>query len=142
MRATINGVRIAIVALFFYWVLLFFGTHIPPDSKLLAQVHQNDKIIHALAFTGLSFLMAWAIPTDKARLHKNVLYAAVASVAYAAIDELLQIPVGRTADFNDFAADCIGVCVGLAFYTVARAVMIKAAWKILTIPESESSKGS
>ena len=140
MRATINGIRIAIVALLFYWVLLFIGTHVPPDSTLLAKVHGNDKAIHALAFTGLSFLMAWAIPTDKARLHQNTLLAAFATVVYAAIDELLQIPVGRTADWNDFVADCFGVLTGLTIYTIARAIIIKANWNLLTIPPNESSE--
>jgi len=140
MRATINGIRIAIVALLFYWVLLFIGTHLPPNSKLLEKVHGNDKAIHALAFAGLSFLMAWAIPTDKVRLHKNTLLAAFATVVYAAMDELLQIPVGRTADWNDFVADCIGVLVGLTIYTIARAIIIKANWSLLTIWPNESSE--
>lgn len=140
MRATINGIRIAIVALLFYWVLLFVGTHLPPDSKLLAKVHGNDKAIHALAFAGLSFLMAWAIPTDRARLHKNTLLAAFATVLYAAMDELLQIPVGRTADWNDFVADCIGVLFGLTLYTIARAIIIKADLSLLTIPTNERSE--
>jgi len=138
MRATINGIRIAIVALLFYWILLFIGTHIPPDSKLLAKIHGNDKVFHALAFAGLSFLMAWAIPTDKARLHRNTLLAAFAIVVYAAMDELLQIPVGRTADWNDFVADCIGVLIGLTIYTIARAIIIKSDWSLLTIPPNSS----
>ena len=138
MRATINGIRIAIVALLIYWVLLFIGTHIPPNSKLLAKVHENDKAFHALAFAGLSFLMAWAIPTDRARLHKNTLLAAFVAVVYAAMDELLQIPVGRSADWKDFAADCIGILTGLTVYTIARAIIIKAEWKLLSSPPNSS----
>ena len=138
MRATINGIRIAIVALLFYWVLLFVGTHLPPDSRLLEKVHGNDKVLHALAFAGLSFLMAWAIPTDRARLHKNTLLASFATVVYAAMDELLQIPVGRTADWKDFVADCIGVLIGLTIYTIARSILIKLDWRLLTIPTNSS----
>jgi VanZ family protein len=134
MRATIHGLRIAIVALLFYWLLLFIGTHIPAN-RIAVQIHENDKLIHALAFAGLSFLMAWAIPTNKQRLHRNTMLAAVATVVYAAFDELLQIPVGRTADWRDFLADCVGVCMGLTFYTIARAIILKANWNLLQDPK-------
>jgi len=33
---------------------------------------------------------------------------------------LLQIPVGRTADWNDFLADCLGILFGLLLYTSVR----------------------
>ena len=127
MRATINGLRIAIVALAGYWVLLFIGTHIPAN-RLLAQLHQSDKVLHTCAYAGLAFLMAWAIPTNMSKLHQNTLLAALVSVAYAGLDELLQIPVGRTADWKDFYADCVGICMGLSAYTIARAIILKAEW--------------
>jgi len=130
MRATINGLRIAMVALCFYWLLLFIGTHIPPN-KLLAQVHESDKLIHCLAFTGLAFLMCWAVPTIQTQLYRNTLTGGAICIIYAAIDELLQIPVGRTADWMDFFADCVGIGIGMAFYTVVRAVILKSQWNLL-----------
>ena len=141
MRATINGLRIAIVALLFYWVLLFIGTHIPANA-VLASLHASDKVLHAAAFAGLAFLMAWAIPTDRSRIHRNTVYAAIVCVIYAAVDELLQIPVGRTADWRDFVADCIGVCVGLTVYAIARAMIVKAEWSLFATPPPERSDGS
>ena len=133
MKATINGLRIAIVALAGYWVLLFIGTHLPPN-QLLSQLRMNDKIVHGCAFAGLAFLMAWAVPTNDSKLHQNTFIAALIAIIYAGVDELLQIPVGRTADWKDFAADCIGVCIGLSFYTIARAAILKANWKIFRDP--------
>ena len=133
MKATINGLRIAIVALAGYWVLLFIGTHLPPN-ELLSQLRMNDKVIHGCAFAGLAFLLAWAIPTDMSKLHQNTCIAALISVIYAGLDEVLQIPVGRTADWKDFTADCVGVCIGLAVYTFARAVILKADWKLFRDP--------
>lgn len=133
MRATINGLRIAIVALAGYWVLLFIGTHIPAN-RLLAQLHQSDKVLHTVAFAGLAFLMAWAIPTNMLKLHRNTLTAALVSVVYAGLDELLQIPVGRTADWYDFYADCLGICLGLSAYTIARAMILKAEWSLFQDP--------
>jgi len=130
MRATVNGLRIAIVALCIYWLLLFIGTHIPPN-KLLARVHQSDKLLHCVAFAGLAFLMCWAVPTIRTQLYRNTLTGGAICVIYAAIDEILQIPVGRTADWLDFYADCIGVCIGMACYTVVRAVILKSQWSLL-----------
>jgi VanZ family protein len=130
MRATINGLRIAIVALGFYWLLLFIGTHLPPN-RIMAQVHHNDKLLHCLAFSGLSFLMCWAVPTVQAQLYRNTLTGGAICIIYAAIDELLQIPVGRTADWFDFFADCVGVGIGMTVYTVLRAVLLKSQWNLL-----------
>ena len=141
MRATINGLRIAIVALLFYWILLFIGTHIPAND-VLSKLHASDKVLHAAAFAGLAFLMAWAIPTDRTRIHKNTVCAAIVCVIYAAVDEILQIPVGRTADWKDFVADCVGICMGLSTYTIARAILIKAEWNLFVNPPPERSDGS
>ena len=133
MRATINGLRIAIVALFSYWVLLFIGTHIP-SNKLLASMHQSDKVLHLCAFAGLAFLMAWAIPTNMRKLYRNTLLAAFVTVVYAGLDELLQIPVGRTADWKDFYADCFGIGIGLLIYTFVRALILRAQWNLFQDP--------
>ncbi len=125
MRATIHGLRIAIVALFVYWVLLFIGTHMPAN-QLLASMHQSDKVLHLGAFAGLAFLMAWAIPSNMHKLNRNTFLAAFVTVVYAGLDELLQIPVGRTADWRDFYADCFGIGMGLLAYSLARAFIFRA----------------
>ncbi len=134
MRATVKGLRIAIVALVFYWVLLFVGTHVPAD-RVFIPLRLSDKAIHAFAFAGLAFLIAWAVPTNDAKLNQNTLLACYIAVVYAALDELLQIPVGRTADWMDFVADCFGVCLGLGFYTFVRALILKAEWEFFRSPE-------
>ena len=134
MRATINGLRIAIVALVFYWVLLFIGTHLPAD-RIFIPLHLSDKVLHAIAFAGLTILIAWAVPTNDAKLYQNTLRAGLIAVVYAGLDELLQIPVGRTADWFDFVADCFGVCIGLMAYTFVRALIFKAGWEFFRSPE-------
>lgn len=94
--------------------------------------------MHGAAFTMLAFLMAWAIPTNRNRLHDNVGLAAVFGVIYAGFDELLQIPVGRTADWADFFADCVGILFGLAIYTMIRNAILKARVQIFQNPDSDS----
>ncbi|MFY8200362.1 MAG: VanZ family protein [Pirellula staleyi] len=118
MRATIHGLRIAVIALGCYWVLMFISTHVPASA--LPRVAVSDKIIHAVAFAGLAFLLAWAIPTNLGRPLRNVFLAGLIGTLYASLDELLQIPVGRTADWQDFWADCVGILFGLLFYTSIR----------------------
>ncbi len=118
MKSTIYGVRVASVLLTVYWLMIFTGTHWPRLS--LPNVSHLDKYLHFLAFSGLAFLMAWAIPTSIHRPRWNVLIAALVCVGYAAIDEFSQIPVGRTADMLDWLADCAGVTVGLTAYLASR----------------------
>lgn len=131
MRATIQGLRIAVIALAGYWVLLFISTHIPANA-LMAKIHQSDKVLHCGAFTCLAFLLAWAVPTNSARPLQNVFIAGLIGVVYAGVDELLQIPVGRTADWYDFYADCLGVCFGLTAYTILRSILVKTRTNLLT----------
>ncbi len=135
MKSTINGLRIAIVVLTGYWLLLFVGTHLPPN-QLLSSLRVSDKLVHACAFAGLAFLIAWAVPTNSSKLHQNVLIAALIAIVYAVLDELLQIPVGRTADWLDFLADCVGIFVGLTTYSLSRAVILKAQWNLFQDPAS------
>ena len=127
MKATIYGLRWAIIALSVYWVLLFIGTHIP--ARHLVQIRANDKFLHAGAFAGLSFLLAWAIPTRKVR-SINVLIALFVTIVYAGIDELLQIPVGRTADWLDFYADIAGITMGLSIYILGRAILTASGFQL------------
>ena len=132
MKSTFHGLRIAVLALGCYWALLFVSTHIP--AHLLVTLHQSDKVIHATAFAILAFLIAWAVPTNDARPLRNVFQAALIAVIYAGIDELSQIPVGRTADWNDFFADCTGICVGLSLYTLIRGFLFKLGIKFIQDP--------
>ena len=141
MRATINSLRIAIVALVVYWVFLFIGTHLPAD-RIFIPLHLSDKVLHVIAFAGLSFLIAWAVPTNDAKLYRNTFVAALIAVVYAALDELLQIPVGRTADWLDFAADCVGVSIGLGSYTFVRALILRAEWEFFRSPNDVRSRRS
>ena len=48
--------------------------------------------------------------------HLLKLYALI--LAYAAVDEWLQIPVGRTAEWGDWLADAVGALTGLLLGTL------------------------
>jgi VanZ family protein len=69
-----------------------------------------DKLVHAVLFLALAATGRWA------GLRPVVLLAAL--VAYAAGSEVLQglSAIGRTASVLDWAADVVGVLVGLALW--------------------------
>jgi VanZ family protein len=109
-------IRLAKIALASYWLFLFVATHLP-SRQLPRQVPSNDKLAHFTAYLILSFLLAvvatWKLPAQ-IRTYAGIF--AVTAV-YAAIDELLQIPVpGRTGDVWDFTADMLGSLAGLAIF--------------------------
>ncbi len=132
MRANIYGVRIAILALASYWTLLAVSTHVP--ATLARAVQQttkwSDKSLHVIAFGGLAFLLAWAVPTHPKRKSQNVLVATAIGVVYAAIDELTQIPVGRIADWADFSADLFGILAGIIVYVAMREAILATPFRL------------
>jgi VanZ family protein len=132
LRSTVFGVRIAILALASYWTLLTVSTHVPVSlARVVQQTTQwSDKSLHVFAFGILAFLLAWAVPTHPKRKSQNVLVATAIGVAYAAIDELTQIPVGRTADWADFAADLFGILAGIIVYVAMREAILATPFRL------------
>ncbi len=130
MRATLLGIRIAIFVLVCYWVALFIGTHLPP--RMVSSLHASDKLLHTIAFAGLAFFLAWALPTVSNRQWYNVGCAYGIGALYAGFDELSQIPVGRTADWYDFIADQFGLVIGLGIYAILRHLIIRFQLPIFT----------
>ena len=126
ITSTFYGIRVASFCLIGYWLALFAGTHLPRVPMPNMAGGHNDKILHLVAFAGLSFLLSWAIPTKLTDRFRNVRLAGLSAILYGAFDEITQIPVGRTADWLDLIADAIGVVVGLISYCVCREIY----WRI------------
>lgn len=141
ISTTINGIRIASICLVGYWLALFAGTHMPRVRMPGVVVETNDKLLHVMAFAGLSFLLSWAIPTKLSDRFRNVRWAALAAICYGAFDELTQIPVGRTADWQDLIADIIGACIGITAYCIVRELLwkMKSASAAKALPATEHS---
>ncbi|MBT4867015.1 MAG: VanZ family protein [Planctomycetaceae bacterium] len=108
-------------ALLGYWCLIFTLTHIPIVPTGLPT--HSDKVAHLLMYLGLGFLLAWWFYNAGrvgVRLFVTVIFVAA---VYAALDELLQKPVGRTADIRDSLADIAGAILGFACFLITRAVI-------------------
>ena len=105
-----------------YWLLLTTATHLPIPRLPRGM---NDKLLHFLAFGGLGFLAAatWAQFRPAGKRNWGGLLTAVA--VYGIIDELLQIPVGRSADIADWYADLIGATLGIAVWQFLELVFSK-----------------
>lgn len=104
-----------------WWLVIFTLTHVPIPAAL-EETPVSDKWIHVLLYGLLGFLLpywdGWWTPLTWRR--GLTLFALLA--VYAVIDELLQIPVGRTADWLDGRADLIGGAAGLTAAAIVRAL--------------------
>ena len=81
-----------------------------------------DKVLHFLAYGGLALLLGiWRGPE---RWMSSFAIIAV----YAVVDELLQIPVGRSCEVADGVADWLGATAGgLLAWAVSRRFAGKAS---------------
>jgi len=99
-----------------YWLSLFIGTHWPNEVPALAG-GVLDKVAHFSAFFGLSLLLAGTARLYGWTLTPRILLVLWLVIAtYGAIDELLQSPVGRSCELNDWLADFVGSGVGLLVF--------------------------
>lgn len=119
--------RFASICLFAYWLLIFVATHIP--SQVLPRLGWSDKVYHMLAFSGLSFLLAWALPNRRGQWLSHLLIAGAIAVAYGCVDELTQMFIpGRSCDAWDVVADTCGTFLGLSAYVMCRTVLLELSW--------------
>jgi hypothetical protein len=107
-----------------YACVLIVLTHWPRLTLPSEDIPRPDVVVHTIAFAIWSFLCVragWFAPRHTAR---NILLAALTSLAYAAIDEGTQaIPwFQRTCAWDDFAADLLGVGAGLTLALLLAAI--------------------
>jgi VanZ family protein len=105
-----------------YWLIMFAGTHWPHVS--LESFPQNaDKLLHFTGYAGFGFLIAVWIFTKRELRPIDFATAFGVICLYAIVDEVTQIPVGRTCDPFDALADWAGGMSGLAVFWCARAAL-------------------
>jgi VanZ family protein len=93
-----------------YLLLLFTATHLPP-AQMPQQLPGTDKHWHFFAYFGLGIMLSLWTCTRSVRWP---LVSLGLLAAYGALDELLQIPVGRNAEVADWIADVSGGVTGIA----------------------------
>lgn len=101
-------------------VVLATATHWP-RLRIEGPIARPDLWIHLAAFGVLGVAIAMAALFGPIGSRRNLLWTWVVGVAYAAVDEATQaIPIlGRTAAWDDFAADVAGVTIGVVGVALA-----------------------
>ncbi len=99
----------------FYWTLLIIATHWPTTVAALDE-GSRDKVVHFLAYAILAWLLAWKWSPTAALGWRSAVGLWLLLAVVAALDELLQIPVGRSCEFYDWVADVAGASLGLWLY--------------------------
>ena len=97
--------RIALFLTIVLALVIAVSTLTPLPTKI--DVPGSDKWHHFIAFAVLVFPLAYC----------NKRYAmviAIAALGYGGFIEIVQPYVNRYGEFNDFVADGIGVCIGIA----------------------------
>ena len=102
------------LALLSFWLLAFIATHLPKVPQSMGRV--SDKTLHSVSFMILGGLLSWVWHGRMRGVVRHGVLVLVIIAIYGAIDELLQIPVGRHCDFQDWIADMQGGIVGLALF--------------------------
>lgn len=109
-------VRTSRIVFFAYAVVIASLTHWPGLQVPKAGLQRSDMIVHIGVFGAWALLMircSWFGPMLSAR---NIAFAAMCAVAYAGVDEVTQAfpALNRYAAWDDFAANTIGISVGVA----------------------------
>lgn len=101
--------------LIIYWIAIFIGTSLP-GSKLPPK-DVGDKVVHFLAYFGLSIFFNLALIIQKKYLNfkrNHFLYSILIIAVYGAFDEIHQLIIpDRSCDILDWTADIAGALLGL-----------------------------
>lgn len=99
-----------------YWLTMFLATHLPV-VPVIERLPTSDKHLHFGAYAVLGCALPWAlVGIRKISWARSGMLLAIMLV-YACLDELLQIPVGRSCEIGDWLADAAGGVTGLAIGT-------------------------
>jgi len=106
------------------FLLTFIGTHYPGNVPY--DLGSSDKTLHFVAYVLLtvSFLASWELSIGLLRPAHYFLVWLFGTI-YGALDEITQIPVGRSCDGMDWLADIAGIVVGLTLFRLARPLLYR-----------------
>ncbi|MGE0375044.1 MAG: VanZ family protein [Planctomycetaceae bacterium] len=95
-----------------YWATLFVITHVPlPEGPM--QIPGADKVVHFVGYGVLGLLLAFWVALRRVLSARVAVVTVLLLATYGAVDELLQIPVGRSCEFADWVCDLFGSAGGV-----------------------------
>ena len=95
-----------------YWLAMFLATHLPVQP-VVEQLPASDKHLHLIAYGLLGAALPWWTNSSTDSDWRRTAWLLLLLLSYAAVDELLQIPVGRSAEWGDWLADAAGASIGI-----------------------------
>lgn len=101
-----------------YWLGIFILTHLPAERLPRPPMNLGDKACHGLAYFGLSMLIGLTIWATAPHRRGWLWIILVTGLSYGAIDEWLQIPVGRDCELLDWVADSTGVMLAVLILSI------------------------
>jgi len=101
-----------------YWGSLFIATHIP--AKHMPAVKIYDKFAHTVAYFILAILLCLHESQKHILAARQYTIIFITLVLYGFIDEVLQIPVNRRAEWGDWTADILGILLAIVVYWTYR----------------------
>ena len=114
-------ISLKVLLLVGFWLSAFIATHLPRVPRAIPRV--SDKTLHFVAFAVLGGLLSWVLQGRVTGLARHAVSVLLIIAVYGAVDELLQIPVGRHCDVWDWIADLLGATVGLGVFHLLRCVL-------------------
>ncbi len=108
-----------------YWLTIFVLTHMPmPEVEGVPR--NTDKFVHFVFYGGFVWFLSLWLSARKFWNGKLAILIFAAAAIYAALDEILQIPIeSRTADVWDFVMDVVGASLALLLFSLVR---VKLDW--------------
>ena len=94
-----------------YWLGIFTLTHIPATK--IPPVPVSDKVEHMTAYGILGVLLFASLNASSWTIRQTAIGVLGIGMIYGVADELLQIPVNRTADIQDWFADVMGIAMAI-----------------------------
>jgi VanZ family protein len=101
-----------------YWLFAFVTTHLPPGE--LPKVAVSDKLAHFVSYGLLCGALSVCLWLGNVPVARSAWVVLAIGAVYGVVDELLQIPVGRTASVGDWVADVAGAATAVMIFTVVR----------------------
>ncbi len=104
--------RLLLLACVLLWVALAVGTHLPPER--LPRTKLSDKFLHGVGYFALAAIFWSTLRAHQLPRRVRVGCVFFAALAYAAVDEITQPMVRRSASLGDWTADVLGAAAALA----------------------------
>jgi VanZ family protein len=105
-----------------FLLAMFVGTHMPARAE--AFLANADKILHFSAYFLLALFLLVSGELTLGPLKPIHFFSVwLACTLYGAMDEITQIPVGRSCDMADWMFDVLGVIAALIVFRVVRPLL-------------------